>query len=978
MKTLTSATVHYLGGSCASRRPLVRLLGLAPAALLLAGLFTVWAGPLAAPAAAAAPTGVVAAWGWDKYGQTDVPAGLSGVTAIAAGDVFSLALKSDGTVVAWGDNSLGQADVPPGLSGVTAISAGNYHSLALKSDGTVVAWGWDKYGQTDVPAGLSGVTAIDAADSFSLALKADGTVVAWGYDQWGDTDVPTGLSGVTAIAAAYQYSFALKSDGTVVGWGLDDDGQTDVPTGLSGVVAIAVGDGFSLALKDDGVLVTWGANDRGQADVPAGLSGVVAIAAGYQDSLALVSSSLATLAVSGMTTPRVADSTGSIRVTALDAASKRVYGYRGTIHFTSADAAANLPANYTFTAADNGTHVFVAKVILRTSGTQWVRATDALFSSITGVQSGIVVTPHVVTSLVTSGMTTPRIAGSTGSIRVTALDAAGKRVYSYRGTVHFTSTDPAASLPGDYTFKPADNGTHVFFANVILKTPGTWSVTATDTAMTALKGTQTGILVQPPASKLVVSGLTTPRAAGSPGSIRVTATDPAGNRVTYRGKVHFTSTDAQAELPANYTFTAADDGTHVFTGVILKTAGTWSVTATDTAASSITGVQSGIVVALGPVTALTVFTANPYVAGAKHDVTVTATDAYGNRLSSYRGTIHITSSDPAAVLPADYTFTAADSGVHKFPLGLTLEALGTQWVRATDKATPTITGVQAHIAVAATAPPTGSVVAWGYSCCGETTVPADLSGVTAIAAGCQDSLALKSDGTVVAWGSNGSGETDVPAGLSGVTAIAAGGWHSLALKSDGTVVAWGNNEWGQRDVPVGLSNVTAIAAGAYASLALKSDGTVVAWGDNRNGETDVPTSLSDVTAIAAGYDYGVALKSNGTVIAWGGNGAGETNVPAGLSGVIAIAASGYHSLALKSDGTVVAWGWDLFGQTDVPADLSGVISIAAGEYHDLALKSDGTVVAWGYDGDGQTDVPAGLSGVIGIAGGAMHTLALVR
>src|SRR5205085_9924528 len=41
--------------------------------------------------------------------------------AIAAGEFHSLALKRDGTVVAWGDDRYGQADVPSGLSGVTAI-----------------------------------------------------------------------------------------------------------------------------------------------------------------------------------------------------------------------------------------------------------------------------------------------------------------------------------------------------------------------------------------------------------------------------------------------------------------------------------------------------------------------------------------------------------------------------------------------------------------------------------------------------------------------------------------------------------------------------------------------------------------------------------------------------------------------------------------------------------------------------------------
>jgi hypothetical protein len=499
----------------------------------------------------------VVAWGWNTFGATDVPAGLSGVTAISAGAEHSLALKSDGTVVAWGRNYEGQTDVPAGLSGVTAIAAGPYHSLALKSDGTVVAWGANGDRQATVPAGLSGVTAIAAGGGFSLALKSNGTVVAWGWDYEGQTDVPAGLSGVTAIAAGQSHILALKSNGTVVAWGTDRDGETNVPAGLSGVTAIAAGGYHSLAL----VLTA------------------------------------SQLAVYGMTTPRTADSTGSIRVTALDAGGKRLPSYRGTVHFTSSDPDASLPSNYTFTAADAGTHVFVANVILRTAGTQWVQATDTAISTVTALQSGIVVTPHAVTSVVAYGMTTPRTAGSTGSIRVTALDAAGKRVYSYRGTVHFTSTDAAASLPSNYTFKAADNGTHVFVGNVVLTTIGTWSVTATDTATASLTSTQTGIAVQPAASKLVVSGLTTPRTAGSTGSIRVTATDADGNRVTYRGKVHFTSTDPLAGLPADYTFTAADNGTHVFAGnVILNTPGTWSVTATDTVVVSITGTQTGIVV----------------------------------------------------------------------------------------------------------------------------------------------------------------------------------------------------------------------------------------------------------------------------------------------------------------------------------------------------------------------------------------------
>ncbi|HJX52296.1 MAG TPA: hypothetical protein VJ801_05975 [Polyangia bacterium] len=170
MKPLLVAAVRSRVGLSGSRRAIVRLLGVAPAALLFSGLFALWAGPQAAPVAATAPTGTVVAWGDNTYHGTDVPAGLLGVTAIAAGPYDSLALKSDGTVVAWGDNTYGETTIPAGLSGVTAIAAGEYHSLALKSNGTVIAWGDDSHRQITIPAGLAGVFAISAGYLHSLAL----------------------------------------------------------------------------------------------------------------------------------------------------------------------------------------------------------------------------------------------------------------------------------------------------------------------------------------------------------------------------------------------------------------------------------------------------------------------------------------------------------------------------------------------------------------------------------------------------------------------------------------------------------------------------------------------------------------------------------------------------------------------------------------------------------------------------------------
>ena len=236
-------------------RSLLRLFALA---MLAVGL-------LFAPGAAQATgTGTVRAWGCgvSNFGQCSAPAGLSGVTAIAASFAHTLALGGDGTVVAWGCGAgadSGQCSVPASLSGVTAIAAGSTQSLALKGDGTVVAWGCGPgtdHGQCSVPAGLSGVTAIATSFSHSLALKGDGTVVAWGCGaastDFGQCSVPGGLSGVKAIAAGDFQSLALRGNGSVVAWGCGapapNDGQCRVPGGLSGVTAIAAGGVHSLAL----------------------------------------------------------------------------------------------------------------------------------------------------------------------------------------------------------------------------------------------------------------------------------------------------------------------------------------------------------------------------------------------------------------------------------------------------------------------------------------------------------------------------------------------------------------------------------------------------------------------------------------------------------------------------------------------------------------------------------------------------------
>ena len=143
-------------------------------------------------------------------------------------------------------------------------------------------------------------------------------------------------------------------------------------------------------------------------------------------------------------------------------------------------------------------------------------------------------------------------------------------------------------------------------------------------------------------------------------------------------------------LPANYTFTVADAGKHTFSAT-LKTAGTQSITAADTLMSSLTGTDAGIVVNAAAASQFVITGPSSVSAGTPFSLTVTVEDAYGNVVTSYTGTVHFGSTDNKATLPANYTFTATDKGVHTFT-GLVLRKKGKQTVTLADTLNSSLTG----------------------------------------------------------------------------------------------------------------------------------------------------------------------------------------------------------------------------------------------------------------------------------------------
>jgi hypothetical protein len=214
---------------------------------------------------------------------------------------------------------------------------------------------------------------------------------------------------------------------------------------------------------------------------------------------------------------------------------------------------------------------------------------------------------------------------------------------------------------------------------------------APDVAAGSAAGDVVSFVFNQPAATHLQVAVSSGAAAGTPVSVTVTALSNFGGPVqSYAGTIHFSSTDSQAGLPADYTFTSADAGVHTFSnGVLLKTAGNQTVTATDTVNAALSG-TAVVPVSAAAAAVLSVIAPGGSTAGAPFTVTVTALDAYGNVATGYGGTIHFSSSDSLAGLPVDYTFTASDAGVHTFANQITLQTAGSQTVTATDTSTPWI------------------------------------------------------------------------------------------------------------------------------------------------------------------------------------------------------------------------------------------------------------------------------------------------
>ena len=820
----------------------------------------------AASAGAAATNGHPVVWGTNYCNPTPLPAGLTNITTLAAGNCYFLALRSDGTVVGWGlDSSSFFLAPPPDLANVRALAVGYQHALALKNDGTVVGWGYSDKDQTNT-AWASGVKAIAAGESHSVVLLSNGLMYAWGDNSYGQCN-GTGSYGIVAMAAgAYHtvaldiygavwswgqaipgqptaaqlrtvvalsagtaHTVALRNDGTAIAWGNNNYGKCNI-TDLTGIAAVAAGQNHTMLLLNNHTVVVRGANDTGQLLIPTGLTNVASISSRLDASLALV------VDPPVITTQPIGQTNMAGTTITLTAAATGSFPFDFQWRMNSNTLADATSSSYTITNAQLSHIGFYDVVISNVMG--------AVTSSVARL---LINSPPFITNQPAS----QTLIGGNNVVASFAVGAGGTAPLSFQWFRDVTNKISGA------------NAASYSITNLFPTNAASYSVIITNTF---------GSATSAPA---VLTVNMKPVITSSPQSVSVVV----GAGVTFSGSANYAS--GYQWRRNGGPITGANSTSYLISSVQTNHAGNYTLLATNAYGSATSAVATLTVTvpASGPVIA-SAFGQDPVFNGSDY-VFVTPPAGLGNAVAISLGLYHDLAllNDNTVLGWGDNSFGQAASGQ--------------------GNVTNISAGGRHSLALASTS---DRPIAWGANDLGQTTIPATATNVMAVAAGWNHSLALRRDGTVVGWGTNNAGQATAPPGANNLVAIAAGAEHSVGLRNNGGVVAWGDNSYSQARPPSivtnAAANVIAIAAGQHHSMALRGNGTVVCWGRNQFDQTNVPPTLTNVIAIAAGANHCVALRRDGTVVGWGQNNYDQITFPTNLTGVFAIAAGGDRTLVL--------------------------------------------------------------------------------
>jgi WD40 repeat protein len=463
--------------------------------------------------------------------------------------------------------------------------------------------------------------------------------------------------------------------------------------------------------------------------------------------------------------------------------------------------------------------------------------------------------------------------------------------------------------------------------------------------------------------------------AGTTFQITVTALDASNNVVaSYSGTVHFTSTDAHAELPAN---SMLANGSGPFSAM-LETAGGQTFTATDTATASITGTSSPINVSAAAPSKFSVQVPASTTVGTAFNFTVTAEDPFSNSATAYSGTVQFASTDAQAVFSANPASIA--NGVGTFQA--TLKTVGGQTITVTDKVKASMTGTSNAIGVFAVhCQSQGQECFPGHNCC---------PGLICLVEGGPRAFC-----EVNGFSPNGSQASEkAPHFTAACTMETARESHTATLLSSGLVLIAGG---GDRSVILATAELfnpasrtfaptgNMISARARHTATLLRNGTVLVTGgrdasDNVLATAELFNSSSMSFTPTGGMStaresHTATLLSDGKVLITGGKDATGSLATAELfdptsgsftpTGSMQIERQFHTATLLKNGKVLVTGGRDADGNVLTTAELfdpsSGVFvptgSLhAAREFHTATLLSDGRVLITGGD-DGKVTLP---------------------
>jgi hypothetical protein len=304
---------------------------------------------------------------------------------------------------------------------------------------------------------------------------------------------------------------------------------------------------------------------------------------------------------------------------------------------------------------------------------------------------------HIFVRLIDENRGTTPVAGVEGTFFFSPRDASNAFDPGFTGPVHFSSSDPQAVLPADTTLDHlhAIGGGYLLVAT--FKTAGPQTATVTQVGVAdPITGTSAPTPVAAAAATHLTIGVPAQAKPGIPLTFTVTARDQFGNRApTYDGTVHFTSSDPSATLPADAQLT---QGTAAFKAT-LEASGSQTIAATDTVAGAPFAAMGGTAVA-GPVTQFQVIGPVSSVAGFPALVGVRALDAAGALMDFFQGSVHFTSSDARAKLPADAELVDGEALVFT-----TFATPGLQTISVADAANGEVAGTSEPVVVGVLPPP---------------------------------------------------------------------------------------------------------------------------------------------------------------------------------------------------------------------------------------------------------------------------------